>query len=204
MTTAVIDYGAGNLRSVANALAAAGEPAPLVTRKPEEAARADRIVLPGVGAYGACIAALGAVPGLVEALEDTVLARGRPFLGICVGLQLLAEEGHEFGIHRGLGWIAGRVTRLAPQDPALPVPHVGWRALIPCGSAPVRLPSWAYFVHSFRLEADDPADVVAACDYGGPVVAAVCRGNILGVQFHPEKSQAEGLAFLAGFLRWRP
>lgn len=203
MTTAVIDYGAGNLRSVANALAAAGEPAPRLTARPEEVLAADRIVLPGVGAYGACIAALRAIPGMVEALGEAVLARGRPFLGICVGLQLLAEEGHEFGTHAGLGWIVGRVTRLSPGDPALPVPHVGWSALETAGG-PFPLPGWAYFVHSFRLEAGDPGDVWATCDYGGPVVAAVRRGNILGVQFHPEKSQGEGLAFLAGFLRWRP
>lgn len=204
MTTAVIDYGAGNLRSVANALRAAGEDRAMVTHVPEEVAAADRILLPGVGAYGACIGALRALPGMVEAMEDAVQRRGVPFLGICVGLQLMADSGHEFGVHRGLGWVPGRVTRLAPDNPALPVPHIGWAEIHATGRAAPPLPRWAYFVHSYHFEAADPGDVVAEAEYGGPVVAAVRRGNMLGVQFHPEKSQAAGLAFLSAFLAWTP
>jgi glutamine amidotransferase len=176
----------------------------VVTSEPETVARADRILLPGVGAYGASVSALRAVPGLVDAMDEAVRQRGRPFLGICVGLQLLADAGHEFGTYQGLGWIAGQVTRLTPDDPALPVPHMGWRALKTHAVAGPRMPHWAYFVHSYRFEAEDAADIAATTDYGGPVVAAVGRGNILGVQFHPEKSQREGLAFLAGFLAWAP
>jgi glutamine amidotransferase len=204
VTTAVIDYGAGNLRSVANALRAAGEDRAMVTHCPDEVAAADRILLPGVGSYGACIGALRAQPGMVEALEQAVRRRGVPFLGVCVGLQLLADTGHEFGVHQGLGWVPGTVTRLAPEDPALPVPHIGWNEVRTTGSAAPAMPRWAYFVHSYRFEAADAADVVAHADYGGPVVAAVRRDNILGVQFHPEKSQADGLDFLAGFLAWTP
>jgi glutamine amidotransferase len=203
VSTVVVDYGAGNLRSVANALGAAGEHDARVTREPAQVAAADRLVLPGVGAFGACMAALAAIPGMVEALERAVLGRGIPFLGICVGLQLLAGEGHEFGVHAGLGWVPGKVVRLAPENPRLAVPHIGWREVEATGSGPVTS-GWAYFVHSFRFEAEDAADVAAWCDYGGPVVAAIRRANILGVQFHPEKSQAEGLAFLARFLAWRP
>jgi glutamine amidotransferase len=204
VTTAVIDYGAGNLRSVANALRAAGEDRPMVTHAAEEVARADRILLPGVGAYGACIGALRARSGMVEALEEAVMRRGVPFLGICVGLQLLADSGHEFGVHQGLGWVSGRVVRLSPRDTTLPIPHIGWSAVRAAGTVRLAMPQWAYFVHSYHFEATDPDDVAAHADYGGPVVAAVRRGNIVGVQFHPEKSQAEGIGFLADFLAWKP
>ncbi|MFN3591129.1 MAG: imidazole glycerol phosphate synthase subunit HisH, partial [Thermaurantiacus sp.] len=200
MTTAIIDYGAGNLRSVANALRAAGEDRAFVTHVADEVARADRILLPGVGAYGSCIGALRALPGMVEALEAAVLRRAVPFLGICVGLQLLADFGHEFGKHAGLGWVPGAVTRLDPADAALPIPHIGWSEVCATGTGGPAMPRWAYFVHSYRFEAADPADVAAHADYGGPVVAAVRRGNVLGVQFHPEKSQRDGLAFLSCFL----
>lgn len=203
MSTVVVDYGAGNLRSVANALHAAGETDVRVTGDPLEVAAANRLILPGVGAYGACIEALRMRPGMVEALETAVHRRAVPFLGICVGMQLMAEEGHEFGRHRGLGWIGGKVVRLAPGNPALAIPHIGWREVRATAAGPIAS-GWAYFVHSFRLVASDPADVAAWTDYGGPVVAAVARANMLGVQFHPEKSQADGLALLGRFLAWRP
>lgn len=201
MTIALIDYGAGNLRSAARALEAAGARGVAVTADPALVRRADRIVLPGVGAFGACASALRAVPGLEETLREAVEGRRIPFLGICVGMQLMAEWGHEFGVHPGLGWVAGSVRRMDP--PGLKVPQIGWNEVRPTGPGLIQ-PGHAYFVHSYALEPAEPADIAATVDYGGPRVAAVCRGNCLGVQFHPEKSQAYGLALLARWLDWRP
>lgn len=203
MTLALIDYGAGNLRSAENALRAAGATDVTVTSDPEIVRRADRIVLPGVGAFGQCIGAIRGRPGLEEAMGEAVLTRGRPFLGICVGMQLLATTGHEFGAHAGLGWIGGDVRRLEPADPALRIPHMGWNA-VKAERPGLVADGWAYFVHSYAFHAAEPGDVLATTDHGGPLVAAVARGPILGVQFHPEKSQAWGLAFLARFLAWAP
>jgi imidazole glycerol-phosphate synthase subunit HisH len=203
--TAVIDYGSGNLRSAAKALAAAGADV-RVTADPAEVAAAERIVLPGVGAFADCRAGLDRLPGMVETLERVVREGGRPFLGICVGMQLMAEAGLEHGRHPGLGWIGGEVVPLAPR-PAK-IPHMGWNELqllrphpLFAGLAPG---AHAYFVHSYHLRPADPADLLAGTDYAGPVAAAVARANMLGVQFHPEKSQATGLSLLANFLAWRP
>ncbi|RZF60982.1 imidazole glycerol phosphate synthase subunit HisH [Sphingomonas populi] len=201
MTLALIDYGAGNLHSVANALKAAGAGDVVITADADVVARADRIVLPGVGAFAACASALRAVPGMVEAMERRVRGDGVPFLGICVGMQLLAETGEEFGVHAGLGWIAGSVRRLTPADPAAKVPHMGWNDVVPVTAHPLIVPGEAYFLHSYAFEG---ADVVATSDHAGPVVAAIGRDNILGVQFHPEKSQVYGLQFLRRFLTWAP
>lgn len=212
-TLALIDYGSGNLRSAAKALErAAGEaeiPARIaVTGEPGLIASADAIVLPGVGAFGACMAGLERISGMRAALEDAVARRGVPFLGICVGMQLLAERGHEHGVHRGLGWIAGEVRRLAPGDASCRVPHMGWNTLSRLRPHPL-LEGIAdgehfYFVHSFAFAARERDDVVAATDYGGAVTSMIARGNIAGTQFHPEKSQRAGLRLLANFLRWRP
>ncbi|AOH84435.1 imidazole glycerol phosphate synthase subunit HisH [Sphingomonas panacis] len=201
MTLALIDYGAGNLHSVANALKAAGASDIVITADADVVAHADRIVLPGVGAFAACASALRAVPGMVEAMERRVRGDGVPFLGICVGMQLLAETGEEFGVHPGLGWVAGSVRRLTPADPAAKVPHMGWNDVVPVVAHPLIVPGEAYFLHSYAFEG---ADVVATSDHAGPVVAAIGRDNILGVQFHPEKSQVYGLAFLRRFLTWAP
>ncbi|HWA91294.1 MAG TPA: imidazole glycerol phosphate synthase subunit HisH [Rhizomicrobium sp.] len=207
MRVALIDYGSGNLRSAEKALSRAGGEV-AVTAEPGVAAKAERIVLPGVGAFGDCMAGLRAVPGMVDALSEAVLARGTPFLGICVGMQLLARVGREFGDHEGLGWIDGEVVRLAPNDPALKIPHMGWNALdiarphpVFAGIAP---DANVYFVHSYAMRPTSPAHVLTTADYGGAFAAAVGRDNILGVQFHPEKSQAVGLILLENFLRWRP
>lgn len=197
MTIALIDYGAGNLRSVAKALLAAGAPDVLVTSDAACVARADRIVLPGVGAFGACAAALRAVPGMEDALNEAVIARRVPFLGICVGMQLMSDEGHEFGIHKGLGWIPGIVKRMTPAG--LKVPQIGWNEVQPA-RATIIAPGHAYFVHSYAFEAANPADIAATASYGAPIVAAVQRDTMLGVQFHPEKSQAYGLALLRRWL----
>jgi glutamine amidotransferase len=210
---ALIDYGSGNLRSAEKALlrAAAGldrGPEVVTTDDPEIIADADAVVLPGVGAFSACRSALLAREGVAEALEAAVRGRGVPFLGICVGMQLLAARGLEFGVTPGLGWIAGDIARLTPEGTRNKVPHVGWNnveyepgaALFAGLSENVDL----YFTHSFALTKPDPADVVAWSDHGGRFAAAVTRGNIAGVQFHPEKSQSPGLALLANFLRWRP
>lgn len=202
MTVALIDYGAGNLRSAAKALEAAGAPAVTVTCDPRAIASADRIVLPGVGAFGACVGALRAIPGLEDALNTAVRHRSRPFLGICVGMQLMATQGHEFGTHAGLGWIAGEVHRMAPDG--LKVPQIGWNRLEPTAPGGLIPTGHVYFVHSYALDAHDPSDVAATTDYGGPVVAAVRRDTMLGVQFHPEKSQQVGLALLAAWLAWKP
>jgi len=201
VTLALIDYGAGNLHSVANALKAAGATGVAVTADPDLVARADRIVLPGVGAFGACAAALRGVDGMVEALDRRVRQEGVPFLGICVGMQLMAEAGEEMGEHPGLGWIAGRVRLLRPADPAAKVPHMGWNDVRPAVPHPLIVPGEAYFLHSYAFEG---ADVVATSDHGGPIAAAIARDTMAGVQFHPEKSQRYGLDLLARFLEWRP
>ncbi|HZV58569.1 MAG TPA: imidazole glycerol phosphate synthase subunit HisH [Sphingobium sp.] len=204
MTIALIDYGAGNLRSVHNALRAAGADRVSVTADPEAVRRASRVVLPGVGAFRACIEPLRAIPGMVEAMHEAVFDAGRPFLGICVGMQLLADAGEEFGTHAGLGWIPGTVRRIQRADPAIKIPHMGWNDVILPRANPLLVPGEAYFLHSYQFEAADPAHVLATTDHGGPLVAAVGRDNIIGVQFHPEKSQAYGLAFLSRFLEWQP
>ncbi|SFP89479.1 imidazole glycerol phosphate synthase subunit HisH [Sphingomonas rubra] len=200
MTLALIDYGAGNLHSVANALAAAGCDDLAITADPRAVARADRIVLPGVGAFGACAAALCAIPGMIEAMEARVLKQGAPFLGVCVGMQLMAEAGDERGTHAGLGWIPGRVSHLTPT-PAAKVPHMGWNDVVPTISHPLIVPGEAYFLHSYAFAG---AHVLATTDHAGPVTAAIGRDNMLGVQFHPEKSQSYGLALLRRFLAWKP
>lgn len=197
-TVALIDYGAGNLRSAARALEKAGARV-VVTDDPAVIAQAARIVLPGVGAFAQCIGQLRAHTGIEAALNDAVRERGVPFLGICVGMQLLASEGHEHGVHAGLDWLPGVVKRLTPSDPALKIPHMGWNRVEAVNGAAV--PSGdAYFVHSYAFRPDDPADVQAVSDHGGRFAAIVRRGHITGVQFHPEKSQAFGLAFLSNWL----
>ena len=198
---ALIDYGAGNLHSVANALGAAGATDVLVTSDPDAVLRADRIVLPGVGAFGACAAALRAVPGMIEALEHRVRRDGVPFLGICVGMQLMADAGEEMGVHAGLGWITGRVRLLDLGTMDAKVPHMGWNDVVPVAPHPLIAPGEAYFLHSYAF---DGADVIATTDHAGRVTAAIGRDNLVGVQFHPEKSQRYGLALLERFLAWRP
>ncbi|MFG1461403.1 imidazole glycerol phosphate synthase subunit HisH [Xanthobacter sp. DSM 24535] len=214
MKVAIVDYGSGNLHSAAKALerAANGLGADvIVTSDPEIVRTADRVVLPGVGAFADCRRGLEAVDGMVAALEEAVHGRGRPFLGICVGLQLLADRGLEHGVTAGLGWIKGEVDRIAPSDPALKIPHMGWNTLtlarphplfegIPTGEKGLH----AYFVHSYQFVLADPADLVATTDYGGTITAAVAKDNVAGTQFHPEKSQTLGLALLGNFLKWRP
>ena len=204
MTIALIDYGAGNLHSVHNALRAAGAHGVVVTSDAEVVRRADRIVLPGVGAFRACIEPLRAIPGMIDAMHEAVFDVGRPFLGICVGMQLLADAGEEFGRHEGLGWIPGTVRKIERDDPAIKIPHMGWNDVVAARAHQLIEPGEAYFLHSYHFEAADSADVVATSDHGGPLVAAVGRDNILGVQFHPEKSQAYGLATLTRFLDWKP
>ena len=201
MSLALIDYGAGNLHSVENALRAAGCANIAVTADPEVVARAERIVLPGVGAFGACAAALRGVPGLVEAMERRVRQEGAPFLGVCVGMQLMADAGEEMGTHAGLGWIGGTVRRLASKDPAVRVPHMGWNDVIPTVPHTLLEPGEAYFLHSYAFAGHD---VVALTQHGASVTAAIARDTMLGVQFHPEKSQRYGLALLERFLAWRP
>jgi len=203
VTLALIDYGAGNLHSVENALRAAGCTDILVTADADVVARADRIVLPGVGAFGSCAHALRAVPGMVEALEQRVRREGAPFLGICVGMQLMAEAGEELGTHAGLGWVRGRVQLIDAAGTDAKVPHMGWNDVAPTRPHPLIEPGEAYFLHSFAFQGED-ADVVAITDHAGPVTAAVARDNMVGVQFHPEKSQRYGLALLDRFLKWRP
>ncbi|WP_298192377.1 imidazole glycerol phosphate synthase subunit HisH [Novosphingobium sp.] len=201
---ALVDYGAGNLRSVANALKAAGAEGVAVTADPNVVRAADRIVLPGVGAFKACIEALRGVPGLVEAMAERVLVGGAPFLGICVGMQLLADRGIEFGVTEGLGWIGGEVRAIEPSDPSIKVPHMGWNDVAPMHHTPLIVPGEAYFLHSYHFVPEEGASVAAMTDHGGGLVAAVARDNVLGVQFHPEKSQDYGLALLGRFLEWRP
>jgi imidazole glycerol-phosphate synthase subunit HisH len=205
----VVDYGSGNLRSAAKAFEheARGEAEVIVTADADRVRKADRIVLPGQGAFGDCAAGLRAVPGMVEALEHAVLKRAVPFLGICVGMQLLAATGYEHGTHAGLGWLGGEVRKMEPADPALKLPQLGWNALD--FQAHPLLAGWppgahVYFANSYHYRPADPAAVLATADYGGPIVAAVAKGNIAGTQFHPEKSQAIGLTLVANFLKWRP
>ncbi|MEQ6333832.1 imidazole glycerol phosphate synthase subunit HisH [Sphingobium sp. MK2] len=204
MTIALIDYGAGNLHSVHNALRKAGAQDVVITADADLVRRADRIVLPGVGAFRACRDALVAIPGMVEAMDEAVGSRAVPFLGVCVGMQLLADAGEEFGWHDGLGWIAGTVRLIEPAEPGIKVPHMGWNDVILQGSPPLLEPGEAYFLHSYHFEATDPAHVAAITSHGGPLVAAVARDTIIGCQFHPEKSQSYGLSFLSRFLEWCP
>ncbi|MBA4048090.1 MAG: imidazole glycerol phosphate synthase subunit HisH [Sphingomonas sp.] len=198
---ALIDYGAGNLHSVANALKAAGAGTVEVTASAAVVACADRIVLPGVGAFGACAAALRALPGMTEALTVRVIGGGVPFLGICVGMQLMAERGLEFGTHPGLGWISGDVALMEPADASARIPHMGWNDVVPATPHALIEPGEAYFLHSYAFSG---SDVVATTTHGAPVAAAIGRANMIGVQFHPEKSQRYGLALLERFLKWRP
>ncbi|MBN8955391.1 MAG: imidazole glycerol phosphate synthase subunit HisH [Rhizobiales bacterium] len=216
MTVAIVDYGSGNLHSAAKAFERAAREsgtgqAIMVTREPEQVARADRVVLPGVGAFADCRRGLDAVPGMVDALEDVVRKKGRPFLGICVGMQLMAERGLEYVVTKGLGWVKGEVDKIQPSDPALKIPHMGWNTLDPATKHPLLdgIPVGpkglhAYFVHSYHLTRGARADLVAEADYGGPVTAMVGHGNIAGTQFHPEKSQRLGLALIGNFLKWAP
>jgi glutamine amidotransferase len=197
---ALIDYGAGNLHSVHNALKAAGAANIAVTADPEIVLRADRIVLPGVGAYGACASGLRGIPGMVEALDRRVRHDAAPFLGVCVGMQLMADRGEELGSHPGLGWIPGVVRQLVPAEDVR-VPHMGWNDVVPSTDHPLIERGEAYFLHSFAFEGDA---VLATTEHGGPVTAAIGRDNMIGVQFHPEKSQRYGLALLERFLAWRP
>ena len=206
-TVALVDYGAGNLHSVENALRAAGAENVSVTSDPNVVRAADRIVLPGVGAFAACAKALRAAPGLVEAMTERVHVGGAPFLGICVGMQLLATRGVEHGGSDGLDWIAGEVLPILVTDPAIKVPHMGWNDVAPAphhDGAELIEAGEAYFLHSYHFVADEGRHIAALTDHGGGLVAAVARDNLLGVQFHPEKSQAYGLALLARFLEWRP
>jgi glutamine amidotransferase len=210
----IVDYGSGNLRSAAKALERAAPAAVSVEVSADAASLADasHIVLPGVGAFADCKRGLEARPGMLDALERAVRREGKPFLGICVGMQLMAARGREFGVTPGLGWIAGEVRLLEPGNDRhgmkLKVPHMGWNELQLLRPHPVFdglvTGSHAYFVHSYHLAVEDPADLLATCDYGGPVTAAVARANMVGTQFHPEKSQALGLKLLANFLAWKP
>ena len=205
--TALVDYGAGNLQSVANALKAAGAESVSVTADPDVVRAADRIVLPGVGSFKACANGLKAIPRLVDAMTERVFVGGAPFLGICVGMQLLATRGLEHGETAGLDWIAGEVREIEVTDPAIKIPHMGWNDVAPMrhkDGASLIEPGEAYFLHSYHFIADEGRDVAALTDHGRSVVAAVARDNLVGVQFHPEKSQAYGLAFLARFLEWKP
>ncbi|NRD90187.1 imidazole glycerol phosphate synthase subunit HisH [Sphingopyxis sp. BSNA05] len=203
-TIALIDFGAGNLHSVHNALMAAGAGNVSVTSDPELVARADRIILPGVGAFGACRDALMAIDGMVAALEQRVRTEGRPFLGICVGMQMLADKGIEFGEHEGLGWIGGTVKAIEPTDDTIKIPHMGWNDVTPTEGHDLLEPGEAYYLHGYHFDAANEADILAQTSHGVPLVSAVGRDNIVGVQFHPEKSQAYGLAFLNRFLEWKP
>lgn len=216
MTTVIVDYGSGNLHSAAKAFERAARDSGqaeqiIVSNDPQQVARADRVVLPGVGAFADCKRGLDEVPGMIAALEETVRRKGRPFFGICVGMQLLADRGREYEVTEGLGWIAGEVARIAPSDASLKIPHMGWNTLdqrkphpvlagIPLGPQGLH----AYFVHSFQLTPANDGDLVAQAEYGGPITAMVGRDNIVGTQFHPEKSQKLGLALIANFLKWTP
>jgi imidazole glycerol-phosphate synthase subunit HisH len=216
VTVAIVDYGSGNLHSAAKAFERAAREQGLsepivVTSDPEAVARADRVVLPGVGAFADCRRGLDEVSGMVAALDETVRRRGRPFLGICVGMQLMAERGREYEVTPGLGWIPGEVDRITPSDPNLKIPHMGWNTLNACrphplldGIATGPEGLHAYFVHSFQLEPSERSDLIAEADYGGPVTAIVGRDTMVGTQFHPEKSQRLGLRLIANFLKWTP
>ena len=212
---AIIDYGAGNLHSASKAFERmareVGGIDVAVTADPEQVRRTDRIMLPGVGAFADCKAGLDAVPGMVEVLEEQVIGAGKPFLGVCVGMQLMASEGREKAVTAGLGWIAGAVERIKPSDPHLKIPHMGWNTIdivkrhalldgIPDGPDGLH----AYFVHSYHLVTENEGTRIATADYGGSVTACVGRDNLFGAQFHPEKSQALGLRLIENFLRWTP
>ena len=203
-TIALIDFGAGNLHSVHNALQAAGAHGVEVTADPEVVARADRVVLPGVGAFGACREALVAIVGMIAAMEQRVLKQGAPFLGICVGMQLLADKGIEFGEHQGLGWISGIVEKMEASSADIKIPHMGWNDVTPRKNHPLIEQGEAYYLHGYQFDVVDSSEILATTEHGAPLVSAVGRGNIIGVQFHPEKSQAYGLAFLKRFLEWKP
>ena len=216
MSTVIVDYGSGNLHSAAKAFErAARDTAPdhpvIVSRDPDAVRRAERIVLPGVGAFADCKRGLEAVPGMIEALDESVRKKGKPFFGICVGMQLMAERGREYEVTEGLGWIAGEVDRISPRDASLKIPHMGWNTLetrkphplfdgIALGSQGLH----AYFVHSYQLKPANAGDLLAQSDYGCPITAVVGRANMVGTQFHPEKSQKLGLALIANFLKWKP
>ncbi len=213
MITAIIDYGSGNLRSAAKAFERAARESGsdddiVVTADAATVRAAGRVVLPGVGAFADCRRGLAAVPGMEDALEEAVMRRGRPFLGICVGMQLMAERGREFETVDGLGWIKGEVAAIAPRDRALKIPHMGWNELAILRPHPlldgIAAGAHAYFVHSYGLVCRERGDLLATADYGGEIAAAVGRDNLVGTQFHPEKSQATGLRLIANFLRWRP
>jgi glutamine amidotransferase len=216
VTVAIVDYGSGNLHSAAKAFERAARDSSyagqiVVTSDPDAVRRADRVVLPGVGAFADCRHGLDAVTGMVDALEETVRKNGRPFLGICVGMQLMAARGREYVVTPGLGWIAGEVDRIEPSDASLKIPHMGWNTLNEHAHHPLldnikTGPDGlhAYFVHSYHLNAADRSDLVADADYGGAVTAIVARDTVVGTQFHPEKSQRLGLALIANFLKWKP
>jgi glutamine amidotransferase len=209
-TVALIDYGSGNLASAAKALAkvANGKSEIVTTADPQVVKDAERVVLPGVGAFADCMKGLSSVPGMVEALREKVLKDGAPFLGICVGMQLMATVGVEFGRHAGLGWVAGEVVKIAPSDSNLKIPHMGWNELKILSKHPVLKGiedgAHAYFVHSYHFQPALPEDLIATTDYGQTLTAMVGNENIVGTQFHPEKSQATGLRLLENFLTWRP
>ncbi|MGK6318162.1 imidazole glycerol phosphate synthase subunit HisH [Sphingomonas sp. DT-204] len=200
MSIALIDYGAGNLHSVHNALKAAGAADVAVTADPDAVRRAERVVLPGVGAFGACASGLRGIPGMVEALDERVLRGGAPFLGVCVGMQLMATRGLERGEHEGLGWIAGEVAPIVPKE-GVRVPHMGWNDVTPTVQHPLIEAGEAYFLHGFAFTGEN---AIATTEHGGTLTAAIGRGNLIGVQFHPEKSQRYGIELLARFLEWRP
>jgi imidazole glycerol-phosphate synthase subunit HisH len=213
VTTIIVDYGSGNLRSAAKAFERAAAESGIATTikvsgDAEDVRGAERIVLPGVGAFADCRRGLAAVSGMEEALDEAVRRRGRPFFGICVGMQLMAERGREFAVTEGLGWLRGEVAAIKPADPDLKVPHMGWNELELRGAHPVLAGlaegTHVYFVHSYGIGGADPDDVLATAEYGGKLTAMVARDNLVGTQFHPEKSQAAGLAMIANFLRWRP
>lgn len=216
MSVAIVDYGSGNLHSAAKAFERAARESGFaksiaVTSDPDAITRAERIVLPGVGAFADCRRGLDEIPGMVDALEQSVRKNGKPFFGICVGMQLMAERGREYKVTPGLGWIAGEVDRITPSNPDLKIPHMGWNTLnvlkghpllagIPVGADGLH----AYFVHSYELKTAKRDDLIAQADYGGPLTAIVGRDNMVGTQFHPEKSQRLGLALIANFLKWTP
>jgi glutamine amidotransferase len=216
VSVAIIDYGSGNLHSARKAFERAARETGVgqeivVTSDPDAVAQAERVVLPGVGAFADCRRGLDAVPGMVDALTEAVRQKGKPFFGICVGMQLMASRGLEYETTAGLGWIAGDVKPIAPDDAGLKVPHMGWNTLHPQREHPLlddieTGPSGlhAYFVHSYALDPKNQDEVLAVTDYGGPLTAVVARDNMAGTQFHPEKSQKLGLALIANFLRWRP
>jgi glutamine amidotransferase len=212
MLTALVDYDSGNLHSAEKAFhrmaAETGHGTIVVTSEPDVVARADRIVLPGDGAYPSCRAALHRFKGLAEAIEEAVTIKSRPFLGICIGMQMLATRGLEFEETEGFGWVPGEVVKITPDDPAMKVPHMGWNDLVIDTPHPVlegiATGDHAYFVHSYHFKVAERADLLAHVDYGGPITAIVGRGNVVGTQFHPEKSQATGLRLIANFLGWKP